>query len=107
MKLLKEFVDAIRFVFREKKNLIYIEKFVVLQKKTTKKTLISKANKDNFVFVLIRCLEKECAVCNMFRYVIGIEKQINKKDITSNSGNLYSLFYLIRNTLKKIEVSWN
>ena len=37
----------------------------------------------------------------MFRYVIGIEKQINKKDITSNSGNLYSLFYLIRNTLKK------
>ena len=43
----------------------------------------------------------------MFRYVIGIEKQINKKDITSNSGNLYSLFYLIRNMLKKIEVSWN
>ena len=50
MKLLKEFVDAIRFVFREKKNLIYIEKFVVLQKKTTKKTIISKANKDKFCF---------------------------------------------------------
>ena len=38
MKLLKEFVDAIRFVFREKKNLIYIEKFVVLQKKKKKNT---------------------------------------------------------------------
>ena len=37
MKLLKEFVDAIRFVFREKKNLIYIEKFVVLQKKKKNK----------------------------------------------------------------------
>ena len=49
MKLLKEFVDAIRFVFRQKKNLIYIEKFVVLQKKP-KKTLISKANKNKFCF---------------------------------------------------------
>ena len=60
-KLLREFADVVSFVFKKKKNLVFIGNFSCV----TKKTLISEAKRKTF-FSLLLLLRKiiYCALSN-------------------------------------------